>query len=118
MHDMHQSLREIFGRQTHAFKINLSFGMILAHTETGRHRYFRPYDNQSVLEEPVLVSERADIQKVVRKLSKMDVLREAAKTRPDTKWRLVILTNIRFKVYNTNYVLGAVDKKKGLPDYI
>ena len=57
MHDLHQTLKEIYDRQTHAFKINFSFGMILMHTETGRYRYFKPYDNESVLEEPVLVSQ-------------------------------------------------------------
>ncbi len=34
------SLNEIYSRQTHAFKLNLTFGMILRHIETGEYRYF------------------------------------------------------------------------------
>ena len=47
----------------------------------------------------------------------MDVLTETNKNRPDTKWRLGLLINIRVKVYSTNYVLGAV-KQTPLPERV
>ena len=34
---------------------------------------------------------------------------EMSKNRPDTKWRLELITNIRVKIYNTNFALGAVN---------
>ena len=46
----------------------------------------------------------------------MDVIAEMVKNRPDTKWRLMLFTNIRVKVCNTNFTLGAVEN--GLPIYI
>lgn len=48
-------------------------------------------------------------------MKSMDILAEMTKNRPDTKWRLVLLTNIRVKAYNTNFPLGA---KSQLPVYI
>ena len=95
MHEMPQALQEIFDHQTHPFKINLSFEMILVPIETGRHWY----DNQLILEEHVLVSERTSSEN-------------------SSKWKLVILTNILLKIYSTNYVLGIDDKGKGLPNHV
>ncbi len=112
-YDLGRSLIKIYERQTHAFKINLSFGFIMQHVETNEMRYFRPYDNQTVLDEPLLISDSSNLKKLIAKLTKMDVIREMSKARPDTKWRLVLLTNIRYKLYNTNFVLGAAIR---LPD--
>ena len=59
---------------------------------------------------------RSDIGKILKKLREMDVMAEVVKNRPDTKWRLMLFTNIRVKVYNTNFTLDAVEN--GLPIYI
>ena len=64
MADIAEGLHDIFDRQNHAFKINLSFGFIMRHVETGRYRYFRPYDNVNVFNGPILISSREDITKV------------------------------------------------------
>lgn len=115
--DIGEALQGIYDRQQHAFKVNLSFGFIMRHVETGRYRYFRPFDNVNLFDAPILVSRRQDIVKVLKKLKEMDVLTEMAKNRPNTKWQLVLLTNIRVKVYNTNFSLGGTDTLE-LPDYI
>ncbi len=44
--DIAAALNDIYSKQTHAFKINMTFGMILRHIETGEYRYFRPFSNQ------------------------------------------------------------------------
>ena len=111
-----RSLNDIYETQTHAFRINLSFGFIMRHDTEQRYRYFRPYDNVSVLEEPMFVSKRSDIQKIMRQLRTLDIFKELNKQRPDTKWRLVLVTNVRFKTYSTNFPLGS-DKIK-LPKHI
>jgi hypothetical protein len=111
MSDIAPALREIYDRQSHAYKVNLSFGFIMWHVVTGQFRYFRPFDNVNVFEAPILVSTRDDITKVLRKLKALDIVTEMTKNRPDTKWKLVLLTNIRVKTYNTNFPLGAVSKR-------
>ena len=108
--DIGHALQGIYDRQRHAFKINVTFGFIMRHVETGRFRYFRPYDNVNVFDAPILISRRSDIGTVLKKLRTMDVMAEMAKNRTNTKWRLILLTDIRAKVYNTNFSLGAVDQ--------
>ena len=105
--EIERGINEIYDRHTHAFRINLSFGFIMRHDTERRYRYFRPQDNVSVLDQPVLISKRSDIQKVMRQLRAMDIIFELSKNRPDTKWRLVLISNIRFKVYSTNFALGS-----------
>ena len=117
MSDINAALREIYQRQHHAFKINLSFGFIMRNVETGQYRYFRPYANVNILDVPISISGRADLVKVLKKLKELDIFKSLAKNRPDTKWRLVLLTNIRVTTYNTNYALGAA-KTSELPEYI
>ncbi len=46
--DIAASPNDIYSRQTHAFKINMTFGMILRHIETSEYRYFRPFSNQAI----------------------------------------------------------------------
>ena len=43
-------------------------------------------------------------------------VKELNKQHPDTKWRLVLVTNVRFKTYSTNFPLGS-DRIK-LPKHI
>ncbi len=117
--DIGDGLGEVYDRQSQAFKINLAFGFIMRHVETGRYRYFRAYDNVNLLEEPYLISGRSDIAKVIRKLKAMDIMAETSKARPDTKWRLTLLTNIRIKTYSTNFILGTLDEDDAeLPVYV
>ncbi len=75
-HDLEQSLLEIYSSQTRAFKINLSFGFIMRHIETNQHRYFRPYGNQSVFDEPILISNMSDLRRVIAKLAELDPFKE------------------------------------------
>lgn len=40
---------DIYERQHHSFKLSMSFGVILIHTEEERYRFFKPYENDSVI---------------------------------------------------------------------
>lgn len=44
--------QRIYDRQNNAFRLNLEFGLILRHTETGEYRYFRPHANESLFQRP------------------------------------------------------------------
>ncbi len=114
--DIAAALNELYNRQTHAFKINMTFGMILRHIETGEYRYFRPFSNQAIFEAPIFIARRSDISDIIERLRTMDILAELFKNRPDTKWVLELITNIRFQVFSTNFILGAA--RTPLPSYI
>ncbi len=58
----------------------------------------------------------SDLRRVIAKLAELDPFKEMSKDRPNTKWRLVLLTNIRFSLFNTDFTLGS--HKIYLPEHI
>ncbi len=114
--DLETVLNDIYRTQSHAFKLNISFGVILRHVETEEVRYFRPYSNQALFDQPIFVGRRADIANIVQRLNDTDVIESVIKNRPDTKWRLEFITNARFQVFSTNFVLGTA--RTPLPSFI
>ena len=105
---------EIFNREQRAFRLNMSFGMILQHRETREYRYFVPYRNVDVFERPFYISKRSDLNRLRLRLRGLDVTGELLRNRPDTKWIPAFVVNVNFTVYTTNYPLGS----GGLPDYV
>ena len=106
----------IYQQQDHAFKMNLSFGVILRNRETGEYRYFRPFYNDSVLDRPLYISKRRDLRTLTLKLRRMDLFTLLLQQRPDTKWIPVLVTNFRFTVFHTFYPIGELQGP--LPDYV
>ncbi|KAK3109123.1 hypothetical protein FSP39_023489 [Pinctada imbricata] len=111
-----QAAEAIYDRQDHAFKLNLSFGVILRHRETGEYRYFRPFYNDTVLDRPLYISKRRDLRTLTLKLRRMDLFTLLLQHRPDTKWVPVLVTNFRFTIFHTFYPIG--DLHGPLPDYV
>ncbi|KAJ8319270.1 hypothetical protein KUTeg_004361 [Tegillarca granosa] len=109
-----QFTEDIYRREQHAFRLNLVFGVILQNRETLSYRYFRPYNNYTVLDTPIYISRKEDLRKLFLRLSRMDITTHLLRNRPDTKWIPVLLTNVVFTIYSTHYPLGS-----GIvPDYL
>ena len=106
--------QDIYRRQQRAFRLNVVFGTILQHRETGRYRYFVAYNNNGIFERPLYVSRWSDLQRFRRELERKDILQELLRQRPDTKWIPVLVTNVHFVVFETFYPLGRGD----LPDFL
>ncbi|KAL4233465.1 hypothetical protein ACF0H5_008146 [Mactra antiquata] len=53
-----QQMEEIYNDFDQAFKVNMSFGIILINIETNRYRYFAPYSNENIFHQPMLISDR------------------------------------------------------------
>ena len=106
--------QDIYRHQQRAFRLNLVFGTILQNRETGRYRYFVPYNNSGIFERPLYISRRTDLQRLRRELERKDILAELLRQRPDTKWVPVLVTNVHFLVTQTYYPLG----QGLLPDYL
>ena len=83
--DVNDALRMIFRLRCRA-KINLSFGFILRHTETGQLRYFHASQNNARLfPTPETVASEQDMERVMKRVRGTDVLQYGFQRRPDTK---------------------------------
>jgi len=104
--EMMNALRSVFKQQSEAFKLNISLGLILKNKETDEYRYFIPYNNTSLFEENQTVTSIHSLQNIEQLLRNMDIEDYAHKQRPDTKWRVHMITNMMMFVYKTSFPLG------------
>ena len=81
-------LKDIFLRQTNAFKINLSFSFILQHRETGEFRYHYASNNNQLLNSPRLIRNQHDLDNLLDFLTSQDFPSHLKDQRPNTKWVL------------------------------
>ena len=73
-------------------------------------------EQDPVLESPVLISTIQDIDSLIERLVRMDLLDSILKgRRPNTKSKLRQIANVVFYVYRTNYIIGQGDD---LPPFI
>ena len=75
-------------------KLNLALGFILKNIEDGKFRYFYAHENNTLLEQSKLVSNKDDMAKLKEILKKTDVVESCTKERANTKWRFFKLTNL------------------------
>ena len=75
-------------------KLNLAHGFILKNIEDGNFRYFYAHENNTLLEQSKLVSNKDDMAKLKENLKKTDVIESCTKESSNTKWRFFKLTNL------------------------
>ena len=93
-----------------AAKLNLAHGFILKNIEDGKFRYFYPHENNTLLEQSKLVSNKDDMAKLKKTLKKTDVIGSCTKERSNTKWRFFKLTNLtKFAVLLRDVPMGCSD---------
>ena len=112
---MQTVIKEIYHHQSHAFKINLSFSFILQHRETLEYRYFYASNNEQLLKSPRLIRNQRDLQNLSNHLAAKDFPSLLKEQRPNTKWVIERIVNLRLHLVMTTYPLGNPPK---LPDYI
>ena len=108
-------MRDIYHHQSHAFKINLSFSFILQHRETLEYHYFYASNNEQLLKSPRLIHNQQDVQNLLNHLAAKDFPSLLKEQRPNTKWVIDRIVNLRIHLVITTYPLG---KPPHLPDYI
>lgn len=111
-YDLH--LNEIHNQQSESYKINVSYGLILQNVETEEYRYFIPYRNSTLFDSPQRVNNHHQLNSLKEKMSDGDIENYFIKNRPNTKWKVVLITNVTYFVTKVGYLLG----KGFLPDYI
>ena len=77
-----------------AAKPNLALGFILKNIEDGKFRYFYAYENNTLLEQSKVVSNKDDMAKLKKTLKKNDVIESCTKERSNTKWRFFKQKNL------------------------
>ena len=97
--DIRDMLRAIFREQRNAFKINLAFGFILSNVETGEKRYCYPSQNGLIFDHPLVVADEADLERELQRVGETDWLEYVRQQKPNSKWRIALLTNVTFHLY-------------------
>ena len=101
-------LRAIFSRQSSSFKINMSYGFILRHTETGQLRYFHSSaNNHRYFDQPHLITNQDDMDRFISAVLLATPLDYAIRHRPNTKWTVVLTTNVTFYLNKLAFAIGA-----------
>ena len=75
-------------------KLNLALGFIVKKIKDGKFRYFYAHENNTLLEQSKLVSNKDDMAKLKEILMKTDVIESCTKERSNTKCRFFKLTNL------------------------
>ena len=104
--DIEEHLAEVFRLHDEAFKLNISFGFMMTHIESGQNQYFYPGRNQTLLDTPFRISQFSDVATLLQQLKDKDILEHVHQKRPDTKWRLTHITNVLYITYNLRHVIG------------
>ena len=99
-------LKDIFLRQTNAFKINMSFSFILRQRETGEFRYHYASDDDQLLNSPRLIRNRHDLDNLLDFLTSQDFPSRLKDQRPSTKWVIERIVSLRIHLVMTSYPLG------------
>ena len=113
------SLQIMFQEQTNAFKINLSYGFVLRHKNTGQYKYYHTSCHccGRYLDEPSLITNSKDFDDFLERIRETDVLQWAINQRPDSAWVCELVTNVTFFVNrNIDHPIGCVQATP-LPTY-
>lgn len=93
-----------------AFRMNISVGFILRHIETGEYRYFIPDRNETLFYSPILISTISDVRKKIKsQMDYINLFEHLMRQRPDSKWRIDKITNIKIVLFRTKYILNYSD---------
>ena len=91
-------------------KLNLALGFILKNIEDEKFRYFYAHENNTLLEQSKLVSNKDDMAKLKDVLKKTDVIESCTKERSNMKRRFFKLTNLtKFAALLRDIPMGCKD---------
>ena len=89
-----EKLDRVLDEIKYVAKLNLALGFIVKNIEDRKFRYFYAHENNTLLEQSKLVSNKDDKAKLKEILKKTDVIESCTKERSNKKWRFFNLTNL------------------------
>ena len=114
---LREQLSRIFADQHTVFKVNFTFGFILRNTDTGALQYHHPSANNNlVLEQPFLVFNREDLERLYQQIAEIDFLEWVRQQRPNSKWVVDLVTNVTWFVWKLRD--HPIGRRSHLPGYI
>ena len=113
--EIEQHLDDVFESQVNAFKLNVSFGIILKNSATNQLRYFIPHSNQTLFNTSEIVTSRGDLDRIVERIKSIDVQDHIQNLKENSEWKPQMITNINYNVTPTNFPLGSAVE---LPNFI
>ncbi len=116
--DIDTQMREIYHNENtqHAYKLDVSAGVILYNASRNLYRYFAPASNAYVLDDPLLVESRATLESTIDTLKQMDLDYMIRRFRPNLKFQVVMICNLEWHVYMLDVALTSLDLK--FPSFI
>lgn len=102
--DIDYQLRYIFDKMTRAFKLNFGLGYLLSHKTTHEIRYWSPNLSSMVLQTPIHIKTRNDLEKAIAQIQAIDILQQI--DRPNTSWQLKYLSNIKYLIFKRSMPIG------------
>ena len=95
----------------------MSFGFILCNTETAALQYHHPSANNNlVLEQPFLISNQADLDRLYEQVNNIDFLEWIRQQRPNSKWVVDLVTNVTSFAWKIRD--HPIGRGKYLPGYV
>ena len=93
-------MQHMWSGLTCVVKLNCSYGSVLTHKTTEEHRYHHASSNNAgVFDTPSIVRSQQDLEEFCDRISLVDIKQMATSRRPNTSWKLRLLTNVSFYVY-------------------
>ena len=112
---MEHAIEQVYRRQNHSFKINLSFSAGFQNRETQEYKFYYASNNTELLDKPKLIQNQDDLNNLLNFLFAKDFPTHLRNQWPNTKWVLERIVNLQIRVFPTTYPSGNPPE---LPDYI
>ena len=88
----------------------------MQNTDNNVFSFFYPGGNETLLSQPIGISTYEDVISLIELLKNQDFLQHVHLQRPNTKYRVVHITNVLYTTYNRGHVIGSDEIV--LPSYI
>ena len=104
--EIKRDIEEICDGMNVAFRMNYGYGFVMYDEELDRYSYFHASPNKfTVLPQPITIPSRARFNEFVRNLPLEESDDFTNLQRPNTKTRIVLVTNLTFFIYKLDFVL-------------
>ena len=117
--ELERQMRDIYENPDtgHAYKLELTAGVILRGTDDGELRYYKPETNSYVLDVPMVIDSPAALEANIEYLQQLDVDDLIRSFRPNTKFVVQYIVQLEWHLWPMDYPLGRNEQVE-LPQYI
>ena len=104
--DLYEFLLDIYSEHKCRYKINLGMGFILYNIIEKQYKYHYVSTNNLLFDTAQTISNRKDIDKLIKRIISLDLVTTYYFKRPSSNWSIAGLVNIETQIFNLNGPLG------------